>query len=79
MDAYEFFENPPKGSTLARAPVLLNGFLIANRLPAFDTTKPVESAIQLLNKVYQRECPSIRELENQKIVSLLLCVCVTDR
>ncbi len=52
MDAYEFFENPPKGSTLARAPVLLNGFLIANRLPAFDTAKPVESAIQLLNKVY---------------------------
>jgi hypothetical protein len=51
VDAYEFFENPPKGSTLARAPVLLNGFLIANRLPAFDTAKPVESAIQLLNKV----------------------------
>jgi hypothetical protein len=67
VDAYEFFENPPKGSTLARAPVLLNGFLIANRLPAFDTAKPVESAIQLLNKVcvhIKYPYPSIRVLEN---------------
>jgi hypothetical protein len=74
VDAYEFFENPPKGSTLARAPVLLNGFLIANRLPAFDTTKPVESAIQLLNKV----CESIPErMANKEIFSIWLCVCVT--
>jgi hypothetical protein len=49
--AYEFFENPPKGSTLARAPTLINGFLIANRIPAFDTNQPVESLIKMLNKV----------------------------
>ena len=51
VNAYEFFENPPKGSTLARAPMLLNGFLISNRIPAFDTSNPVESVVQMLNKV----------------------------
>jgi hypothetical protein len=51
VNAYEFFENPPKGSTLARAPTLINGFLIANRIPAFDTNTPVDSLIKMLNKV----------------------------
>jgi len=48
--AYEFVTNPPKDSMLSKAPILINGFLISNRIPAFDSKKPVESLTKIVNK-----------------------------
>jgi len=48
--AYEFVTDPPKNSMLSKAPILINGFLIANRIPAFDMNSPVESLTKIVNK-----------------------------
>lgn len=47
---YEAVQNPPKGSMLAKAPFLINGFLISYRIPAFDPKNPSESITAILNK-----------------------------
>ena len=49
--AYEFITSPPKGSMAARAPILMNGVLMSNGVPPFDSNKPVESISAILNKV----------------------------
>jgi hypothetical protein len=48
--AYDFVQNPPKDSMFTRAPVILNGLLISQRLPALDMKNPVESLTKLTNK-----------------------------
>ncbi|XP_023334226.1 uncharacterized protein LOC111705791 isoform X2 [Eurytemora carolleeae] len=48
--AYEFITSPPKGSMAARAPILMNGVLMSNGVPPFDSNKPVESISAILNK-----------------------------
>ena len=50
--AYEFITSPPKGSMAARAPILMNGVLMSNGVPPFDSKKPVESISAILNKVF---------------------------
>jgi len=50
--AYEFITSPPKGSMAARAPILMNGVLMSNGVPPFDSNKPVESISAILNKVF---------------------------
>lgn len=50
VQGYEYMSNPPKGSTVAKVPILLNGFLISNGIPAFDSKKPTESLIKMANK-----------------------------
>lgn len=45
---YEYFENPPK--SLKKIPVLLNGLLMSNGIPTFDTKKPEQSVIAISNK-----------------------------
>ena len=43
--------SPPKGSMAARVPILLNGVLMSNGVPPFDTKKPVDSVSAIINKV----------------------------
>jgi len=50
IQAYEAVMNPPRGSMMAKAPILLNGFLISYRIPAFDSKKPTESLTAIVNK-----------------------------
>eukprot|EP00088_Acartia_fossae_P038116 TRINITY_DN3941_c0_g1_i3.p1 TRINITY_DN3941_c0_g1~~TRINITY_DN3941_c0_g1_i3.p1 ORF type:complete len:581 (+),score=127.84 TRINITY_DN3941_c0_g1_i3:81-1823(+) len=45
---YEYFENPPK--QLKKVPVLINGFLMSNGIPTFDSKKPEQSVIGIINK-----------------------------
>jgi len=47
---YTFLHNPPQDSMMAKVPVLLNGLLISQRLPALDMKKPVESLTKIANK-----------------------------
>merc|ERR1711890_68456 len=47
---YNFVQNPPKDSMFTKAPVLLNGLLISQRLPALDMSRPVESLTKIVNK-----------------------------
>ena len=51
VEGYEYLSNPPKGSTMARVPILVNGFLISNGIPMFDANKKMESFIAIANKV----------------------------
>lgn len=50
VEGYEYLSNPPKGSTMARVPILVNGFLISNGIPMFDANKKMESFIAIANK-----------------------------
>jgi len=50
VDAYHFVENPPKDSMFTKVPVILNGFLISQRLPALDLKNPVDSITKIANK-----------------------------
>jgi len=50
LQAYEAVQNPPKGSILAKAPLLINGFLISYRIPTFDYSRPTQSIIAIANK-----------------------------
>jgi len=47
---YDFVINPPKDSMFAKVPVLINGILISQRLPALDMTRPVDSLTKIANK-----------------------------
>jgi len=50
VTGYDFIQNPPKDSMLTKAPVILNGLLISQRLPALDMTRPVDSVTMIVNK-----------------------------
>jgi len=50
VETYEYMVNPPKGSIMAKLPFFLNGFLISNGIPSFDSKKPVDSIIAIINK-----------------------------
>jgi len=50
VKAYDFFANPPKDSMISKAPIIINGFLISNRIPAFDMKSPVDSLTKIINK-----------------------------
>jgi len=47
---YDFVASPPKDSMVAKAPMILNGFLISNRIPTFDSKNPEESLTKIINK-----------------------------
>jgi len=48
--AYDFVASPPKDSMVAKVPMILNGFLISNRMPTFDAKNPVDSLTKIINK-----------------------------
>lgn len=50
VTGYHFVENPPKDSMFTKVPVILNGFLISQRLPALDLKNPVDSLTKIANK-----------------------------
>jgi len=50
VTAYDFVVNPPKDSMIGKVPMILNGFLISNRIPAFDSQNPVDSLTKIVNK-----------------------------
>jgi len=45
---YEYFEKPPK--SLAKVPALINGFLLSNGMPTYDSKNPQTSIIAIINK-----------------------------
>jgi len=47
---HDFLLNPPKDSMFSKVPIILNGFLISQRLPAFDMSNPIDSLTKLANK-----------------------------
>jgi len=47
---YELLLNPPKDSTLSQIPLMINGFLISYRIPAFDSSSPIKSITAIINK-----------------------------
>merc|ERR1719481_935104 len=47
---YDFVANPPRDSMVGKLPMVLNGFLISNRIPAFDASNPVDSLTKIANK-----------------------------
>jgi len=50
VQGYNFIQNPPKDSVLNQIPLMINGFLISYRIPAFDARAPVKSLTAILNK-----------------------------
>jgi len=50
LKTYNFIQNPPRDSMLSQIPLMINGFLISYRIPAFDARNPTKSLIGILNK-----------------------------
>jgi len=50
VQAYTFIQNPPRDSVLNQLPLMINGFLISYRIPAFDARAPIKSLTAILNK-----------------------------
>jgi len=48
--SYEYVKNPPANSPLNQLPLIMNGFLMTYKLPAFDVNAPAKSISALLNK-----------------------------
>eukprot|EP00092_Neocalanus_flemingeri_P023421 GFUD01025393.1.p1 GENE.GFUD01025393.1~~GFUD01025393.1.p1 ORF type:complete len:575 (+),score=189.06 GFUD01025393.1:233-1957(+) len=47
---YNFIQNPPRDSVVSQLPLMINGFLISYRIPAYDSRTPTKSVIAILNK-----------------------------
>jgi len=50
VKGYDLVLSPPSDSVLAQLPLMINGFLISYRIPAFDSQAPTKSLIAMLNK-----------------------------
>jgi len=50
VKGYDLVLSPPSDSVLAQLPLMINGFLISYRIPAFDSKTPTKSLIAILNK-----------------------------
>jgi len=50
VKGYDFVQNIPSNSMLAQAPLLINGFLMSYRLPAFDSRSPMDSITKIAAK-----------------------------
>jgi len=50
IKGHDMYQNIPSNSMMAQAPLLINGFLVSYRLPAFDARSPVDSITQILAK-----------------------------
>jgi len=48
--SYEYVKNPPSNSPLNQLPLIMNGFLMTYKLPAFDVNAPAKSISAVLNK-----------------------------
>jgi len=50
VESYEYTMNPPKGSIISKLPFFINGFLISNGIPTYDSKKPLNSIVAIINK-----------------------------
>lgn len=50
VQAHNFIQNQALDSRLSQIPLIINGFLISYRIPAFDINAPTKSLIAILNK-----------------------------
>ena len=53
----EMYDSIPRDSMLGQAPLLVNGFLIANKLPGYNSKKPVESVLKIVTKAWKMYSP----------------------
>ena len=51
---FDFFNGIEKGSVLSQAPLLVNGFLLSNKLPRFDSNNPIGSLTKIVTKCIQK-------------------------
>merc|ERR1712241_728699 len=47
---YDYFKNPPKNSPVNQMPIIINGFLLSYKLPAYDPKTPAKSVAAVINK-----------------------------
>jgi len=50
VKGYNMILHPPRDSVVSQLPLMINGFLISYRIPAFDSNTPTKSLIAILNK-----------------------------
>ena len=46
---YDYFKNPPKNSPVNQMPIIINGFLLSYKLPAYDPKTPAKSVAAVIN------------------------------
>merc|ERR1711936_1148349 len=54
VQIFDFFNGIEKGSVLSQAPLLVNGFLLSNKLPRFDSNNPIGSLTKIVTKCIQK-------------------------
>ena len=54
----DFYEGIPANSMLSQASLVVNGFLMANKLPSYSARKPVESVTKIAVKAWKLYSPA---------------------
>ena len=57
VNGMEMYDSIPRDSLMGQAPLLVNGFLIANKLPGYNSKKPVESVLKIATKAWKLYSP----------------------
>ena len=57
VNGLEMYDSIPRDSVLGQAPLLVNGFLIANKLPGYNSKKPLESVLKIVTKAWKVYSP----------------------
>jgi len=57
VNGLEMYDSIPRDSVVGQAPLLVNGFLIANKLPGYNSKKPLESILKIVTKAWKVYSP----------------------
>jgi len=57
VQGYDFYQNIPSNSIMGQASLMVNGLLVANKLPGYNSRKPVESLTKIAVKAWKLYSP----------------------
>jgi len=63
VQSYDWFENIPVDGMLSQAPLLINGFLMSQKLPSYNSKKPAESIKKIVVKLWKKFGSPVKDLD----------------
>ena len=63
VQSYDWFESIPVDGMLSQAPLLINGFLMSQKLPSYNSKKPAESIKKIVVKLWKKFGSPVKDLD----------------
>ena len=67
VQSYDWFENIPSEGMMSQAPLLINGFLMSQKLPSYNSKKPAESIKKIVVKLWKKFGSPIKNIDMEEI------------